>query len=123
MIAGCPPAFRGFTDAQKRGVIAAYYTSVEYLDKNVGLVIDALKKQSIYDKTLIIYLGDQGYLLNDHKRFEKHTMWRESIQAPLIVAGKGLPRDTVYDQLIEFVDVVPTINEALGVAPQQEMQG
>ena len=118
-----PARFRGFTDQQKQGVIAAYFTSVEYLDKNVGLVIDALKEQGIYDETLIIYLGDQGYLLNEHKRFEKHTMWKESIQAPLIMAGRGLPRDTVYDELIEFVDVVPTINEALGVASQEEVQG
>ena len=123
-----PRRFQNFTDEQKRGVVAAYYTSVEYLDKNVGLVIDALKEQGIYDETLIIYLGDQGYLLNDHKRFEKHTMWKESIQAPLIVAGIGLsreghPQGKVYDQLIEFIDVVATINEALGVAPQPAVQG
>ena len=118
-----PARFRGFTEAQRRGVIAAYYTSVEYLDRNVGRVIDALQAQGIYDETLIIYLGDQGYLLGEHKRFEKHTMWREAIQAPLIIAGAGLPRDTVYDQLIEFVDVVPTIHEALGVAPLAAVQG
>ena len=118
-----PRRFQNFSDEQRRGVIAAYYSSVEYLDKNVGLVINALKEQGIYDKTLIIYLGDQGYLLGEHKRFEKHTMWRESIRAPLIVAGPGLPRDTVYDELIELVDVVPTINDALGLRPQEEVQG
>ena len=49
--------------------------------------IDGLKEKELYDETLIIYLGDQGYLLYDHKRFEKHSMWKESIKAPLIVAG------------------------------------
>lgn len=118
-----PERFKGFSDEQKKGVIASYYTSVEYMDKNVGLVVEALKEQGLYEETLIVYLGDQGYLLNEHKRFEKHTMWKESIQAPLIVVGNGLPQNTVYDQLIEFVDIVPTINEALGVAPLEEAQG
>ena len=118
-----PERFQGFSDEQKKGVIASYYTSVEYMDKNIGLVVEALKEKGLYEETLIIYLGDQGYLLNEHKRFEKHTMWKESIQAPLIVVGNGLSQDTVYDQLIEFVDVVPTINDALGVAPLEEAQG
>ena len=118
-----PARFRGFTDAEKRGVIAAYYTSVEYLDQNVGRVIEALQTQGIYDETLIIYLGDQGYLLGEHKRFEKHTLWKEAIQAPLIVVGPGLPRGRVYDELIELIDVVPTICEALGVTAPEEGQG
>ncbi len=119
-----PDRFKGFTDEQKKGIIASYYTSVEYMDKNVGLVIDALKEKGMYDETLIIYLGDQGYLLYDHKRFEKHTMWKESIKSPLIIAGnKNIPQNKSYDELIEFIDVVPFICEALGVGLMEEAQG
>lgn len=119
-----PARFRGFTDEQKRGVIASYYTSVEFMDKNVGLVIDALKDKGLYEETLIVYLGDQGYLLYDHKRFEKHTMWKESIKAPLIIAGgRNYFQGKEYDQLIELIDVVPTINDALGLEPMAEVQG
>ena len=119
-----PDRYKGFTDEQKKGIIASYYTSVEYMDKNVGLVINALKEKGMYDETLIIYLGDQGYLLYDHKRFEKHTMWRESIKAPLIIAGnKNITQNRSYDELIEFIDVAPLICEALGVEPLKEAQG
>jgi choline-sulfatase len=119
-----PERFKGFTDDQKKGIIASYYTSVEYLDKNVGLVIDALKEKGLYEETLIIYLGDQGYLLYDHKRFEKHTMWKESIKSPLIIAGnKDLPKNQSFDELIEFIDVAPFICEALGINPMDEAQG
>lgn len=119
-----PERFKGFTDENKKGIIASYYTSVEYMDKNVGLVIDALKENGVYDETLIIYLGDQGYLLYDHKRFEKHTMWKESIKSPLIIAGnKNIANNKSYDELIEFIDVAPLICEALGVDPMEEAQG
>jgi arylsulfatase A-like enzyme len=119
-----PERFKGFSEEQKKGIIASYYTSVEYMDKNVGLVIDALKEKGLYEETLIIYLGDQGYLLYDHKRFEKHTMWKESIKAPLIISGqKTIPQNQSFDELIEFIDVAPLICEALGVEPMAEAQG
>jgi len=119
-----PERFKGFTDEQKKRVIASYYTSVEFMDKNVGLVVDALKAKGLYDETLIIYVGDQGYLLNDHKRFEKHTMWKEAIKAPLILSGgKEFFEGKSYGQLIGFVDLVPTINAALGLRPMPPVQG
>jgi choline-sulfatase len=119
-----PERFKGFTEAQKKGIIASYYTSVEYMDKNVGLVIDGLKETGLYDETLIIYLGDQGYLLYDHKRFEKHTMWKESIKAPLIVFGsKHILKNRSKDELIEFIDIAPLICDALCVKPMNEAEG
>ena len=118
-----PERYRGFSEEQKKGVKASYYTSVEYMDKNVGMVIDALKEQGIFDETLIVYLGDQGYLLYDHKRFEKHTMWAESVKAPLIIAGNNLVENQKKETLIEFIDIAPTICEALGVDPMEEAAG
>ncbi|QLE01717.1 sulfatase-like hydrolase/transferase [Galbibacter sp. BG1] len=119
-----PERFKGFSDIQKKGVIASYYTSVEYMDKNIGLVIDALKQKGLYEDTLIIYLGDQGYLLNEHKRFEKHTMWQESIKAPLIVAGgKDIFKGKVIDEVIEFVDIAPFIADMVEAPPMKEAQG
>jgi arylsulfatase A-like enzyme len=94
------------------------------MDKNVGLILDGLEKSGLADSTLVIYLGDQGYLLNEHGRFEKHTMWEESIKAPLIVqGGKTLQKGKKTDALVEFIDVAPTIFEAMGVAPLNETQG
>lgn len=119
-----PERFKGFTDDQKKGIIASYYTSVEYMDKNLGLVIDGLKEKDLYDETLIVYLGDQGYLLYDHKRFEKHTMWKESIKAPLIIAGSSnILKNKSLDELIEFIDIAPLICDALGVKHMEEAEG
>jgi arylsulfatase A-like enzyme len=94
------------------------------MDKNVGRVIDALKQKGLYEETLIIYLGDQGYLLNEHKRFEKHTMWEEAIKAPLIIAGgDDRYKGKVIDRPVEFIDISPFIADALGTPPMDEAQG
>lgn len=66
-----PEKFRDLTEEERRGIIASYYTSTEYLDKNIGLVLDAIESQGLEDNTLVLYISDNGYLLNEHKRFER----------------------------------------------------
>ncbi len=118
-----PAIYADMSEKEKRGIIASYYTSVEYMDKNVGLVLDAIDRLGLRENTLVIYLSDHGYLLYEHKRFEKHTMWAEAVKAPLIVRGRGIQAGAVSDALVEFVDVVPTAIEALGLPPMPEVQG
>jgi arylsulfatase A-like enzyme len=93
------------------------------MDKNVGLILDELEESQLEQETLVIYLGDQGYLLNDHDRFEKHTMWAESIKAPLVIKGKGLVSGVAVDEVVEFIDLAPTLFELLGVGTFDELQG
>jgi len=119
-----PLVFEDLTKEERKGIIASYYTSVEYLDKNIGKVLEAIEKEGLIDNTLVIYLGDHGYLLNDHKRFEKHMMWEEAVKAPLIIrAGNHKVIEAVRPELVEFVDVAPTIIDFLGVDPMTEVQG
>jgi len=118
-----PEMFRDLSEAERRGIVASYYTSVEYMDKNVGLVVNALEEMGLAENTLVIYTSDQGYHLNDHGRFEKHTMYREAVQAPLIIKGSGLPKDTTSSALIELIDLAPTITDFLDILPYSDWQG
>lgn len=118
-----PAIFRNLTDEQRKGIIASYYNSTEYMDKNVGLVLDALKNQGLDKTTLIIYISDNGYLLYDHQRFEKHTMWDYSVKVPLIIGGEGLPQKKIVDAIAEGVDVVPTVCDLLRVPVMKQAQG
>ena len=119
-----PLVFKDLTEEERKGIISAYYTSVEYLDKNVGLVLDGLKDAGLADNTLVVYLGDHGYLLNDHKRFEKHMMWEEAVKAPLIIrSGDHRPVKSLREEMVEFVDVAPTITDILGVEKMDENHG
>lgn len=119
-----PEIFKGLTDDEKKGIMASYYTSVEFLDKNVGLLLNALEKSGLTENTLVIYLGDHGYLLNDHKRFEKHMLWEPAVRAPLIIqAGGQYGKNRAEPALTEFVDLVPTALQALQVAPLKDIHG
>ena len=119
-----PEIFSDLSEADKRGIIASYYTSVEYMDHCIGLILDELKLLGLAENTLLIYIGDQGYLLGDHKRFEKHTMWEPAIRAPLIMRMGGRYGTGVrHDALTEFIDLAPTMLDLLGVEAMPGIQG
>ena len=119
-----PLVFKDLTEEERKGIISAYYTSVKYLDKNIGMVLDGIKEAGLEDSTLVIYFGDHGYLLNHHKRFEKHMMWEEAVSAPLIIrAGNQKPVRMNHENLVEFVDIAPTIMDILNVPVMENQHG
>jgi len=118
-----PEKYKNLTEEERRGIIASYYTSTEYLDKNIGLVLDAIDERGLDKNTLVIYISDNGYLLNEHKRFEKHTMWEEAIRQPMVIKAGHAQAGLRSDALIEYIDVMPTILDLLGIDLSEGVQG
>jgi choline-sulfatase len=119
-----PAVFRDLTDREKQGIIASYYTSVEFLDKNVGQVLDALKRSDKERETLVILLGDHGYMLGQHGRFEKHCCFEPAVRAPLVLRYPGkIKAEQSTHALVEFIDVVPTVLSYCGAPIPATVQG
>jgi arylsulfatase A-like enzyme/zinc transporter ZupT len=119
-----PAIFRDLTPAEKQGIAAAYYTSVEFLDREVGRVLAALEKSGQAQNTLILYTADHGYLLGQHGRFEKHCSYEEAIRAPLLMRCPAvIPPGRATSALVEFVDVFPTVLDLCGVKIPPNVQG
>jgi choline-sulfatase len=122
--AGIPPVFRGLTHAHKQGVRAAYYTSVEHLDADVGRVLDALERSGRAGDTLVVFNSDHGYLLGHHGRFEKHCCYEEAVRAALLVRGPGVARPgRSTAALVELIDVLPTLLEWCGAEAPPNLHG
>jgi choline-sulfatase len=119
-----PAVFRGLTEQEKQGILAAYYTSAEFMDKNVGLVLDGLARAGWDQDTLVIYTGDHGYMLGQHGRFEKHCCYEPAVRSPLLLRFPGrIKAGTSTPALVEFIDIAPTALGFCGVAQPAGMQG
>lgn len=119
-----PEVFRDLTDAQKQKVQASYYTSTEFTDKNMGIVLDALRKSGQAENTIVIYIGDHGYMLGQHGRFEKHCSYEPAIRSPLLVRyPKRFAGGRSTEALVEFIDIMPTILELCGLDLPKTVQG
>jgi len=118
-----PQIFRDLTDNEKKGIAAAYYTSAEHADANVGRVLDALKKSGQTENTIVVFTGDHGYMLGQHGRFEKHCMFEEAVRSPLTICRPGAKPMPPSNSLVEFIDIAPTLLDLCGLKRGTQMQG
>jgi arylsulfatase A-like enzyme len=119
-----PLCFRSLSAKDKQGIAAAYYTSVNYLDRNIGVVLDALREQGMEQNTLVVYMPDHSYVLGHHGWFEKCCGYEQALRVPLIMRWPGhIQQGAVVQDFTESVDVAPTILELLGVSPIPLQQG
>ena len=119
-----PLIFRGMTPDEVRGVRAAYYTSLAFLDHSVGRVLDALEAEGLAENTIVVYLGDNGYMLGRHGRFEKHVLYDPAVRVPLMVRWPGrIPAGRRVPEQVELVDVLPTLLDLVGVPVPSDLHG
>jgi len=118
-----PLIFRNLTDDEKRGIIASYYTSVEYVDRNIGRTLDILRRLGLEKDTLVVYMADHGYSLGQHGRFEKHCGYEPALRVPLIMRLPGKVRKGVVRDMTEHIDVPATIVDLMGLNPLPVQHG
>lgn len=119
---GFGEAFREFSDAGRMEFLRAYYACTSFMDAQVGRVLDALDRHVLWDRTLVIFLGDHGYHLGERDWWNKNTLFERSCRAPLIIAAPGV-KPGVASGLVEFVDLYPTIAEFCGMKPPANLAG
>lgn len=104
------------------GNIRRCAASVTALDDQIPPLIEKLEQKGLRENTLILFAGDNGYLLGRHGLWSKGlasdpiNMYEESMQVPMIWNWPGkTPVQATRPELVSFYDVLPTLCEALDV--------
>jgi choline-sulfatase len=92
---------------QRRARIA-YYGMCAHVDRLVGRVLDALCEAGLDEDTLVVYTSDHGEQLGEHGMWWKHTFYESSVGVPLLMAGPGVPRGVVENN-VSLLDIGPTL--------------
>ena len=64
---------------------ADYFANVTLVDEMVGMVVDALKEQGIYDDTVLAFTSEHGDMIGDHGMVQKMNMYEESARVPMLI--------------------------------------
>jgi len=112
-------------EEQLRTYLASYYDQTRFIDKQFGRVIAALKDNGVWDNTIVLFTADHGLVLNDHYLWRHGPfLYEQVINVPLIWRVPGLTtQGAVTEALVESVDIMPTILDAVGVEPPLGIQG
>ncbi|MEM7232195.1 MAG: sulfatase [Planctomycetota bacterium] len=104
--------------------LKAYLRCIKGVDDNLARVFAALEASGELDKTVIIYTGDQGFMLGEHDYQDKRWMYEESMRMPFLIRyPKTIEAGSRSDAIIENVDYGPTMLAFAGVKTPSYMQG
>ncbi len=93
----------------------SYAEAVHSTDENVGRVLKHLDDSGLRDSTLVVYMGDNGFELGEHGFYDKRDAFETSIRVPLLMRAPGLIKPgTVVTQMVQNIDIAPTLLEAAG---------
>lgn len=112
------------TDRERRQAILAYHAATSFMDAQLGVILDALDRNKLWDNTAVLLFGDHGWHLYDHLQlWRKMTVFEEAARAPLIAAAPGMRAGAGCPRLVEFVDIYPTLAELAGLPAPTGMEG
>ena len=100
-----------------------YCAATELIDDQIGMMLNALEERGILDNTYIIYSSDHGEMLGDHGLYTKSIAYEASLRVPLIVAGPGIEGNRISDDLVELIDLNPTICDFSDVPVLENIDG
>ncbi len=113
-----------YTSKVYQDYLKKYLRCVKGVDDNVKRLIDYLKETDLLDNTIIVYTGDQGFMLGEHDYIDKRWMYDESMRMPFFVRyPKSIPASSRTDAIINNTDFAPTLIEMAGGQKPEYMQG
>jgi len=96
------------------------------LDDQIPPLLTKLDERGLRNNTLIVFTGDNGFLLGRHGLWSKGlasdpiNMFEEVMQTPMIWNWRGkVPVEGARPELVSFYDFLPTVCEAVGITPPE----
>jgi arylsulfatase A-like enzyme len=122
-----PPGF-------PRGVPAndwRHYTeAVSYLDEQLGRVLAALRETGLAERTVVVLLGDNGYMMGERgiggpgtNANGKQVPYESSLRVPFMMSGPGLPKALASDLPVSSLDLPPTLLSLAGIPAPDSWPG
>ena len=110
-----------YPDNQKR-MWQGYYASVQFMDDQVGRILDELDRLKLTDSTAIIFTSDHGYHLAEHGFWQKSNLHEEVTRIPLVISAPSMQPGRT-SSLVELVDLFPTACKLTGTPIPASVQG
>jgi N-acetylglucosamine-6-sulfatase len=118
-----PPLSTGKA-ARATAIYRARLASLLAVDDLVETLVNALADTGQLDRTVILFVSDNGFLLGEHRIPDgKYHPYEESIRVPLIIRGGGFPAGATATQPVSNIDLAPTLVALTGARAGRTMDG
>lgn len=113
------------TPRELKHLRALYAGEVSMCDTWLGKFLDAIAELDLMKNTLLVFLSDHGHLIGEHNLTGKiaWAMYPELVDIPALYYDPAIEGGKVVDGLVYNVDLVSTLMNRVGVAPQVHLDG
>lgn len=94
-----------------RTELAGYYKSIGRMDRGIGLILEQLQRRGLDQNTLVIFVSDNGSPFINSKT----TLYDAGVRLPLIVRHPGQAGGVINENMVSFLDILPTCLDWAGV--------
>ena len=108
-----------------RAAMAAYYGMTEFMDQNVGKILDAWENylQRTGREGIAVYVSDHGDSNGEHGFYGKNTFFDPSVHVPMIFSGSGIPEGKEIHSPVSLLDLGPTFCDIAGAMLPPKQKG
>ena len=116
-------------EARFRCLVAAYYTSIEFLDAEIGRVMRELEAQNLSENTTVVFCSDHGDQAGWGGLFDKQPFSASDAitRVPLIIRPAPALQPAAVGRRVgepvELVDLFPTLCGISGIQPPEALEG
>jgi len=104
--------------------IQQYYECLAGVEESAEKILAMLTQKNLLDNTLVIFTGDNGYLLGEHNVGDKRLAYEESMRVPLLARyPQWFAAGTRRETFALNIDLAPTLLDAAGISPPSAMSG
>jgi arylsulfatase A-like enzyme/Tfp pilus assembly protein PilF len=102
-----------------------YDGEIAYVDRQVGRLVDFLHANRLWERTLVVVVGDHGESLGEHNE-EEHslTLYNSVLRVPFLWAGRGATAaGRRVTEPVSLIDLRPTLLETAGLRDPARTSG
>ena len=111
------------SDAEVAWVRTLYDGEIRGWDAALGTLLAGLDALGVRDSTVLVITADHGEEFQEHGRLAHGSqLYEETLHVPLVLAGPGISPGR-RAELVQGIDLFPTITALLGVAPPPTLPG
>lgn len=116
-------SLRGITDRDY--VVAQYDGEISFADAQLGRLLEHLDRAGLADRTVVVVNGDHGESLGEHDLWFDHgaNLYDPSTHVPMAMRIPTLVGPRTVTDLVELMDIAPTLMEIVGLEPPPTMDG
>jgi choline-sulfatase len=99
------------TEAHVRAARRAYYAMIDYVDDQLGRLLQTLRMTGQAEDTLVVVTSDHGDMLGERGLWYKMTFFERAVRVPLVIHAPGLFQPRRVEAPVSLVDLLPTLLE------------